>query len=410
MNDRTRTDDDDTDAPTEHKPADAPQKPIEGGELDDLFRIVDRLPFLGSLKRDLEELRGLLYERRSPRVLAIGTGGSGKTSVANAMMRLAALPARSSVAAPADTWVRIDAAGRHFDWMEIASGPLDEGRAHKIQSALDESAPDVVLFVCRAAELAADAALTRGTLARVFTMLDDANTPRPVVLGVLTHVDRIATTEASERGVVFSLGDTQKIDTALAALKKKIEEDAGPKVRLPTAVVSGGSGPDAPRWNVEALADAIAEALPAAAKVEAVRALGVSRTRRRELARTVVNRCAAAAVTVGLMPVPFSDAVLLLPLQGLTVSSVAYIAGQPWDRRAALEWLTSVGVMGGAAFGLRFGAQQLVKLVPGAGMLISGSVAGAGTLAIGRSAIAYFVDGPGLREPKALLAPNAAPR
>ena len=51
--------------------------------------------------------------------------------------------------------------------------------------------------------------------------------------------------------------------------------------------------------------------------------------------------------------------------------------------------------MGGAAFGMRWGAQQLVKLVPGAGTLVSASVAGAGTLALGKSAVSYFVDGAG---------------
>jgi uncharacterized protein (DUF697 family) len=97
------------------------------------------------------------------------------------------------------------------------------------------------------------------------------------------------------------------------------------------------------------------------------------------------------------MPIPFSDAIALLPTQGLMVTAVAYVAGQPWDRRAALEWVGSLGVMGGAAVGLRWGAQQLLKLWPGGGTLISASVAGVGTEALGLSAIAYFVDGPGRR-------------
>jgi uncharacterized protein (DUF697 family) len=142
--------------------------------------------------------------------------------------------------------------------------------------------------------------------------------------------------------------------------------------------------------------------------VEAARAFPVSRDKKREIARLLVQRASTIAVTVGLAPVPFSDAVILVPLQSLMVTSVAYIAGQPWDARAAAEWLGSVGLLGGAAFGLRWGAQQLIKLMPGAGTLLSASVAGTGTLAIGRSAIAYFIDGPGLRRPRALL-PATAP-
>jgi len=47
-----------------------------------------------------------------------------------------------------------------------------------------------------------------------------------------------------------------------------------------------------------------------------------------------------------------------------------------------------------------------VKLVPGAGTLVGASVAGAGTLAIGRSAMAYFIDGPGHERRVELRADN----
>ena len=63
--------------------------------------------------------------------------------------------------------------------------------------------------------------------------------------------------------------------------------------------------------------------------------------------------------------------------------------------------------MAGAGLGLRWGAQQLVKLVPGAGSIVGAGVASAGTLAIGRSAMAYFIDGPGqLGQRKELRADN----
>ena len=42
------------------------------GAMDDFFGVVDRLPYLGSLKRDLEQLRRLLYDRRAARVLVVG--------------------------------------------------------------------------------------------------------------------------------------------------------------------------------------------------------------------------------------------------------------------------------------------------------------------------------------------------
>ena len=133
----------------------------------------------------------------------------------------------------------------------------------------------------------------------------------------------------------------------------------------------------------------------------------MGKERKEELARLVVQRCAFVAVTVGLAPVPFADAFLLIPLQGVMITAVAYIAGQPWDARAGAEWLGSVGVMGGAAFGLRWRGRQAVKAFPGAGTLLSASIAGSGTMGMGLSAIAYFIEGPGSRRPRALLPPNA---
>lgn len=397
----------------DHRDDDDPPKAPPTGELEDFFRIIDRLPFLGSLKRDLTQLRELLYDRRTPRVLVIGARASGRTSVANALLRLPALPLGEHVAAPADTWIRIDAGGRHLDWLELESGPIDGARAVMVRRAIDETAPDVILVVARADAPDEEGRRAKDALTSVQAMLDDARKKSTQTLGVITHVDRIAKPEATEQqggGVRFATEDFAKIDAATQTLKDVLEGAGGARAKRPVPVLAGGDlgAPIAPlRWNVSELADAILESLPGEAKVEAVRALAVPDEVRRELARSIVNHCAAAAVTVGLMPIPFSDAILLLPLQGVMISGIAYLAGQPWDRRAAFEWLGSVGVMGGAAFGLRWSAQQIVKLIPGAGTLISGSVAGAGTLAIGRSAIAYFVDGPGAREPHLQLPPDA---
>lgn len=375
--------------------------PTPRGELDDLFKIVDRLPFLGSLTRDLSHLRRLLYDRRTPRIAAIGAKNSGRTTLANALLRLPAIPLGDHEAAPSDRWIRIDAGGRHLDWLEIESGPIAGARLETIRRAFDESPPDLLLAVVRADAVEHEGTAARGTIAELRALSEGS--PSIPVLGVVSRVDRIASPEAGEGGITrFRTEDLGRIDAATLALKTVLEAGSSEKLRRPVPVLGGelaAEGASPPRWNVSEVADAIHELLPDEAKVESVRALEVPIEIRRELARTIVNHCSAAAVTVGLMPIPFSDAILLLPLQGVMVSGVAYLAGQPWDRRAALEWLGSVGVMGGAAFGLRWGAQQLVKLIPGAGALVSGSVAGAGTLAIGRSAIAYFVDGPGHRAP-----------
>jgi len=61
--------------------------------------------------------------------------------------------------------------------------------------------------------------------------------------------------------------------------------------------------------------------------------------------------------------------------------------------KSGSEFLASTGMNIGVAYALREGARAVVKVVPGFGNAISGGVAAAGTYAIGRAAIAYFIDG-----------------
>jgi len=384
--------------------------------LEDLALVIDRVPFLGSIKTDLMQLRRILIDRRAPRILALGMPGSGRTTLANELLAAAVLPKdgeHARVVAPEAQWVHVRAAGRSLDWLELDAtedGALDKTKKDRLERALAEAKPDVILL-CVAApadlpELAALAA-THAMLLELLESADEDNGEKdkrdkdkkqkaPQTLPVLTHVDRAL-------GDV-SLNDAQAkslLDRELAAFRAALEAS---HLSLPRPVACALDREDP--FNLEQVADEIYVRLPDAAQVEAARAFPVSREKKREVARLVVHRTSTIAVTVGLAPIPFSDAILLLPLQGMMVTAVAYIAGQPWDSRAAAEWAGSVGAIGAAAFGLRWGARQIVKLVPGAGTLLSASVAGTGTLAIGRSAIAYFIDGPGLRRPKAFLPAN----
>jgi uncharacterized protein (DUF697 family) len=132
-------------------------------------------------------------------------------------------------------------------------------------------------------------------------------------------------------------------------------------------------------------------ALPEETRLEAARALTRAREARVRIGNEIVQACTAVSVTVGVTPIPFSDMVLLAPLQAMMVSSLAYLSGRSWGRKTVAEWLGSLGVVGGLGMGLRFSAQTIAKLVPGAGNVVSAGVAGAGTTAMGQSAIKYFL-------------------
>jgi len=365
------------------------------GVADDFFTVVDHIPYLGTLKRDLEQLRRLLYDRRAARILAVGASRSGRTQLVNGLFG----GDGTEIDAPSDRWVRIETHGRHLDWLEVESGSPSAGRLDALSRAIDETAPDVVLYVASASESGVAGSEIDALVEahRAVSTLLDARNLKAASFAVLTCADRLVGEHARPPYDATRAG---AIDAATASLKKKLDESG---VVLPRAIPCAAAAPSEARWNLKEVADELWARLPETTHVEAVRALPVGQERRRELARIIANRAAAIAVTIGLAPVPFSDAILLIPMQGLMVTGIAYVAGQPWDRRAALEWAGSVGLLGGAAYGLRWSAQQLLKLVPGAGTLVAASIAGAGTVAIGRSAIAYFIDGPGARGVRALL-------
>ncbi len=72
----------------------------------------------------------------------------------------------------------------------------------------------------------------------------------------------------------------------------------------------------------------------------------------------------------------------------------------PW-REAAAEFLGAMGANVGLGFAFREGARALIKFVfPGAGSMVSGAVAFAGTLAIGAAARNYFLRGSSIEDAK----------
>lgn len=362
-------------------------------EVEDWMKVLDRLPFVSSMKRDLVALRRLLYDRRAPRVAAVGLPGSGRTSLANAL--LSAVTFGDGGAAPAPEpgrWVRIDADGRRLDWIELPAGAGDGALLELARPAFDESLPDVLLGVVEAGREERAAALLHEALAALRAHLDDRHGHKPPIVVALTKVDVLPPSDAAPP---YPPPKVEAIEHGLTLLRKHLADLGPPKESFLAVCARPLLTEGAPRWNVDHLGETLVDQLPDAARIEAVRAFEVGRDTKRRVARALVNSCSALAMTIGLAPVPFADAFVLLPMQAAMVTGIAYLSGRPWNRRAAAEWLASVGVVGGAGFGLRWSAQQLVKLVPGAGSIVGAGVAGAGTLAIGRSAIAYFVDGPG---------------
>jgi len=107
---------------------------------------------------------------------------------------------------------------------------------------------------------------------------------------------------------------------------------------------------------------------------------------RRAAVARIVRNSTLLSLAAGLEPVPLIDIPILLGTQIRLVLRIAAIYGEPFSASRAREVVAVIS--GGLA--LRYAAEELAKLVPFGGDLVSGAIAAAGTWALGQVAAEYF--------------------
>ena len=113
------------------------------------------------------------------------------------------------------------------------------------------------------------------------------------------------------------------------------------------------------------------------------------------------------SATVALTPIPVSDIYVLLIIQSVLVSLIASLSGRDISLDTAKEFIFSMGGVAGAGYVFRVAAQQASKLLnavwPGSGSAVSSGIAAVGTSAIGKAAIAYYIDEQDIEEVKKIF-------
>lgn len=106
------------------------------------------------------------------------------------------------------------------------------------------------------------------------------------------------------------------------------------------------------------------------------------------------------ASAISLTPIPIADLYVLLTLQALLVTLIVLLSGREISIESAMEFIFSMGGVAAAGNVFRLAAHQLVKLIPVGGSAISAAIAYAGTYAIGKAAVSYYIDGKDIKEVK----------
>src|SRR5699024_12515911 len=89
--------------------------------------------------------------------------------------------------------------------------------------------------------------------------------------------------------------------------------------------------------------------------------------------------------------IPVADMPVITGLQLSMVGTIAMISGRKMNQKTIVQILGAMGVNVGIGMALRTISRQLVKIFPGAGSVISGTIASEGTYALCEAAITFFI-------------------
>ena len=239
--------------------------------LDQLVRVLDQVPLASSIKNDLLGLRSLLYDRRPPRIAAMGYPGSGRSTLLRALIERGA--AREPLHADHGQWVHLQHASANVNWLEL---DLNDSQARsQWRAAVEKEMPDLV-FVAFEPNNADDVNRIAARAKSLLPDLPEGSSPLRV-FPLLTHADLIGKGEAD-------------VEAAREALEAKLR-DAGLSAD-PARAVSAITG-----YGLEGLSESMLLALPEEARLEAARALTRAKEGRVRIGNEIVQACTAVSVT-----------------------------------------------------------------------------------------------------------------
>ncbi|MFJ7364541.1 GTPase family protein [Peribacillus frigoritolerans] len=380
---------------------------------------VDKLPISQSKKTkmldQLLKLKTMTVDAREPRIALVGRRGSGKSSLINAMFgqeRQYVSSVKSGTGKGKWLWYPSDAEPkiRLLDSRGLGESeapteefeeetPLDE-----LIKAVTEEQPDVFLFLIKAKEADSRIEEDLQELNKLRKIVKENHHYDVPVICVVTQVDELDPPHYKQVPFDANLKKKKNIDEAIALMSKRFKDSEIPLLNIiPTCSYidfdeSGNIEYDM-RWNIDLLSDYLIEALPSEAKLKTAKAMQ-SQFVKKKFARTIVGTFTAIAGLIGAEPIPFADFPILTGIQGLMIVVIGFIADKEINTKTASEFITALGINVGIGLLVREGVRAAVRFIPGAGLAVSGAVAGAVTYGIGQAAIAYFLENKNIDQAK----------
>ena len=367
---------------------------IEAMNRPSLLHVVERLENLvGKLPSSIQKpilseltpLKELFLQQRPPRLLFTGSNKAPTEEIIHALFSgLASELEPNSIAR--NRWRDLSLANRGTISI-LDARDANKSTAALVQSELKRQAADVILFL----DEDDGARKTRGSfIDNLVTCLESNDRPRPETkfIGLLMPGTSPSNT-----------GNHQVDDATIIDHVTRLQSALESKSIMPDRLLWVFTLPSSPRIRLQPLTvlSMLAREVPNEARIELVRVSG-DKEAQAEIAQVLVKSTTAVCTAIGAQPIPLADLPILTTLQLFMVSGIMYLSGRERSLRAATEFVGALGANVGAGMLLREGTRAILKFFPGWGNVICGMVAGAGTYAIGRAAIVFFLEGVSLKE------------
>lgn len=357
------------------------------GWYDKLEKLVLKLP--GPLQKailsELQPVKELFLEQRPARILLTGTSEVSRVEIVNSLFREQIIPLTDERHLPVvpgwETFRRV-AGGSVLllDAREQTTLHWGSGR--------EFFAPDIVIFASHSQASAEALNKAIEPLAQALVEIEGKFEHRPALFGVI------------ESGG----GQTPESFAIESALRTNptIQKSLAHVFSISRWSRFRADGTPDESGSLDAFLAQLVNELPNQAKLEMARISGV-RPAQKRIAETLIKATTAVSAAIGAQPIPLADMPILTALQASMAAGIIYISGGELNVRSGLKFLGSLGVTIGLGLVLREAARSAAKLVPGFGYAVSGAVAAGGTMAVGRAATAFFIDGLSLPETKKIF-------
>jgi len=363
----------------------------------------------------LNEYDDILRGKRPPRLYIFGRAGAGKSSLINALANQDVASVGSVEPETIESRLyNISFPEKYSDWEVVDSrglfesttpdGELPENTIKFMQEDIREYRPDVLLHV-----MTPDQVRAGKDDFDVVDNLENKLENVPPILTVLNKVDTHMSPGGDwppENNAALS-GDIQRnLEFVSKVISDVVLEDNFDVTPFDEVNPVRGHqfnskkfigvipvyAKEEPYWNMDTLSLLIGEYLPDDARLQFFQAqerAGIMR----DLASDITRSSAKAAAAIGAAPTSYSDIIPITAIQYVQIALIGGFSCRELEKKTVLEFLSSAGLISGTAFALREVARGLVQFMPVAGQVVSGSIAGGGTYAMGKAAERYFFDG-----------------